>query len=127
MLQKRLEEYKTKTQPLADFYGKMSVLHRIEGNRDREQVFADITRLIEGAAIEGNRTTNEIGKTAAQDLAQDRSPSLRIDLRGSRHWDRPRPFQSRLKPVRVFQNSLGRSLNETGLRSEVRHNLCRNR
>ena len=51
VLQKRLEEYKTKTQPLADFYGKMSVLHRIEGNRDREQVFADVTRLIEG--VEG--------------------------------------------------------------------------
>jgi adenylate kinase len=49
VLQKRLEEYKTKTQPLADFYGKMSVLHRIEGNRDREQVFADVSRLIEGS------------------------------------------------------------------------------
>jgi adenylate kinase len=48
VLQKRLAEYKSKTQPLADFYKKSSVLHRIEGDRDREAVFADISRLIEG-------------------------------------------------------------------------------
>jgi adenylate kinase len=47
VLQKRLSEFETKTQPLADFYGKMSILHRIDGNRDRETVFADISRLIE--------------------------------------------------------------------------------
>ena len=48
VLQKRLAEFKAKTEPLANFYQKESVLHRIEGNRDREEVFADITRLIEG-------------------------------------------------------------------------------
>jgi adenylate kinase len=48
VLQNRLTEFKTKTQPLADFYKKMGVLHRIDGNRDREVVFADISRLIEG-------------------------------------------------------------------------------
>jgi adenylate kinase len=48
VLQKRLTEYNTKTQPLADFYGKMSILHRIDGNRDRDVVFADISHLIEG-------------------------------------------------------------------------------
>jgi adenylate kinase len=47
VLQKRLSEFETKTQPLADFYGKMSIVHRIDGNRDRETVFADISRLIE--------------------------------------------------------------------------------
>jgi adenylate kinase len=47
VLQKRLSEFETKTQPLADFYEKMSILHRIDGNRDRETVFADISRLIE--------------------------------------------------------------------------------
>lgn len=47
VLQKRLSEFNTKTQPLADFYGKMSILHRIDGNRDREVVFADISRMIE--------------------------------------------------------------------------------
>ncbi len=47
VLQQRLREYNTKTQPLADFYGKMSILRKINGNRDRETVFADISRLIE--------------------------------------------------------------------------------
>jgi adenylate kinase len=47
VLQKRLTEYDTKTQPLADFYRNMSILHRIDGNRDREIVFADVSRLIE--------------------------------------------------------------------------------
>jgi len=47
VLQARLREFNTKTQPLADFYGKMSILRKIDGNRDRETVFADISRLIE--------------------------------------------------------------------------------
>jgi adenylate kinase len=48
VLQTRLQEFHTKTQPLATFYGKISILHRIDGNRDRETVFSDISRLIEG-------------------------------------------------------------------------------
>jgi len=47
VLQTRLREYNTKTQPLADFYGKMSILRKIDGNRDRDAVFGDITRIIE--------------------------------------------------------------------------------
>ena len=47
VLQTRLAEFRTKTEPLACFYEKMSVLHRIDGNRDREGVFSDISRLIE--------------------------------------------------------------------------------
>ena len=47
VLQTRLREYNTKTQPLADYYGKMSILRRIDGNRDRDAVFADISHLIE--------------------------------------------------------------------------------
>jgi adenylate kinase len=50
VLQTRLQEFHTKTEPLASFYGKMSILHRIDGNRDRETVFSDISRLIEGKA-----------------------------------------------------------------------------
>jgi adenylate kinase len=50
VLQTRLSEFETKTQPLASFYGKMSILHRIDGNRDREAVFADVSRLIEDKA-----------------------------------------------------------------------------
>jgi adenylate kinase len=48
VLQKRLAEYKAKTQPLTDFYQNKSVLHRIDGDRDRETVFEDISKLIEG-------------------------------------------------------------------------------
>jgi len=47
VLQMRLQEFHTKTEPLAAFYQKMSTLHRIDGNRDREAVFSDISRLIE--------------------------------------------------------------------------------
>ena len=47
VLQQRLREYNTKTQPLADYYGKMSILRKIDGNRDRDAVFGDITRIIE--------------------------------------------------------------------------------
>ena len=46
VLGKRLSEFNTKTQPLAEFYQSTSILHRIDGNREREQVFADISRLI---------------------------------------------------------------------------------
>ena len=47
VLQTRLQEFHTKTEPLAAFYQKMSTLHWIDGNRDREAVFSDISRLIE--------------------------------------------------------------------------------
>lgn len=50
VLQKRLEQFNSKTQPLASFYDKLSVLHRVDGNRDREAVFNDISRLIEEKA-----------------------------------------------------------------------------
>jgi len=42
-----LREYHAKTEPLAAFYQDIGVLHRIDGNRDRETVFGDISRLIE--------------------------------------------------------------------------------
>jgi adenylate kinase len=47
VLQQRLREYNTKTQPLADFYGKMWILRKIDGNRDRDTVFGEISRIIE--------------------------------------------------------------------------------
>ncbi len=47
VLQTRLTEYKTKTEPLLSFYEKDDALHRIDGNRDRDAVFADISALIE--------------------------------------------------------------------------------
>ncbi|HWY39197.1 MAG TPA: nucleoside monophosphate kinase [Chthoniobacterales bacterium] len=51
VLQQRLREYNTKTQPLADFYGKMSILRKIDGNRDRDTVFGEISRIIEDKAL----------------------------------------------------------------------------
>jgi adenylate kinase len=50
VLQTRLQEFHAKTEPLASFYEKMSILHRIDGNRDRDTVFGDISRLIEAKA-----------------------------------------------------------------------------
>ena len=47
VLETRLAEFKTKTEPLLSFYEKDDALHRIDGNRDREAVFADISALIE--------------------------------------------------------------------------------
>jgi adenylate kinase len=47
VLQNRLQEFRTKTEPLGSFYEKMSILRRIDGNRGREAVFSDISRLIE--------------------------------------------------------------------------------
>lgn len=47
VLQTRLAEYKSKTEPLLSFYEKDDALHRIDGNRDRDAVFAEITALIE--------------------------------------------------------------------------------
>src|SRR5881398_1125028 len=43
ILETRLSEFNSKTEPLADHYGKISVLRKIDGNRDRETVFADIS------------------------------------------------------------------------------------
>lgn len=47
VLETRLAEFKTKTEPLLSFYERDDALHRIDGNRDREAVFADISALIE--------------------------------------------------------------------------------
>ena len=50
VLQHRLSEFNIKTQPLAAFYEKTGALQHIDGNRDREAIFADISRLIEQTA-----------------------------------------------------------------------------
>ena len=50
VLKKRLEEFNAKTQPLADFYEKAGALRKIDGNRDRDAVFSDISALIEQKA-----------------------------------------------------------------------------
>jgi adenylate kinase len=50
VLRNRLSEFNSKTQPLAQYYQDLGTLRRIDGNRDRETVFADISRLIESNA-----------------------------------------------------------------------------
>ncbi len=50
VLQTRLAEFNAKTQPLGEFYEKLGTLRKIDGNRDREAVFAEIARLIEQTA-----------------------------------------------------------------------------
>ncbi len=50
VLKKRLEEFVAKTQPLAEFFDKVGALRKIDGNRDRDAVFSDISRLIEQKA-----------------------------------------------------------------------------
>ena len=50
VLETRLKEFRSKTEPLASFYENVSILHRIDGNRDREAVFGDVSRLIEDKA-----------------------------------------------------------------------------
>jgi adenylate kinase len=50
VLKKRLEEFEVKTQPLAALYEKAGTLRKIDGNRDRDAVFSDISRLIEQSA-----------------------------------------------------------------------------
>jgi len=50
VLKKRLEEFNSKTQPLVDYYEKAGGLRKIDGNRDRDAVFTDISRLIEQAS-----------------------------------------------------------------------------
>lgn len=50
VLQHRLAEFNAKTQPLADFYQKLGALRRVDGNRERDAIFADLTRLMEQAA-----------------------------------------------------------------------------
>lgn len=50
VLKNRLSEFNNKTQPLAAFYEKAGTLRKIDGNRDRDAVFTDISRLIEQSA-----------------------------------------------------------------------------
>jgi adenylate kinase len=50
VLETRLAEFKSKTEPLLSYYEKNGALHRIDGNRDRDAVFSDVSGLIEEGA-----------------------------------------------------------------------------
>ena len=47
-VQKRLEVYHEMTQPLIDYYEKEGILLTVDGSRDIQVVFDDITRVLEG-------------------------------------------------------------------------------
>jgi adenylate kinase len=50
VLQTRLAEFRSKTEPLLSFYQESGTLHRVDGNRDRDAVFTDVAALIEERA-----------------------------------------------------------------------------
>lgn len=43
---KRLQTYKTQTQPLIEFYADKGLLHSVDGNKEMMEVFADIKKVI---------------------------------------------------------------------------------
>lgn len=47
VVKKRIEEFKNNTLPLVEFYAKNGKLHRIDGNRDVNEVFKDISRILD--------------------------------------------------------------------------------
>lgn len=44
---RRLQVYQEETRPVTDYYLQHGILHRIDGNRDSEAVFADIQKVLE--------------------------------------------------------------------------------
>jgi adenylate kinase len=42
----RLETYEQQTRPLLDYYGASNRLHRVDGTRDPEAIYADIERIV---------------------------------------------------------------------------------
>ncbi len=59
IIEERLEVYHRETEPLVVHYRKKDVYHRIDGNRDIEQVFNDIQSILE-AEIKKNRQTEAV-------------------------------------------------------------------
>lgn len=45
-VKKRLAVYHEQTSPLIDYYAKENILHRVDGTRNMEQVFEDITKVL---------------------------------------------------------------------------------
>lgn len=59
IIEERLKVYHQETEPLVVHYRKKDVYHRIEGDRDIEQVFNDIQSILE-AEIKKNRQTEAV-------------------------------------------------------------------
>ena len=49
VVKSRLQVYEDKTAPLVDYYRKKRVLHEVDGTRERDIVFAELSSLVEGA------------------------------------------------------------------------------
>ncbi len=49
VVKSRLKVYEEKTAPLVDYYRKKRVLHEVDGTRERDVVFAELSSLVEGA------------------------------------------------------------------------------
>lgn len=45
-VKKRLAVYHDQTQPLIEYYGEKKILHTVDGTKDMEQVFQDITNIL---------------------------------------------------------------------------------
>ncbi len=46
-VRKRLDVYHEQTQPLIDYYSRLNILRTVDGTRDKDEVFADIVKLLE--------------------------------------------------------------------------------
>lgn len=46
-VRERLNVYHAQTQPLIDYYKKQGILHEVDGTKDMQEVFADITAILE--------------------------------------------------------------------------------
>lgn len=56
VVKSRLAVYEEKTSPLVDYYRKMNVLHEVDGARDPETVFTELSQLVEAAGdVNGER------------------------------------------------------------------------
>ncbi len=78
-VQKRLDVYHAQTQPLIDFYESKKKLVTVDGTKDMEDVFADITAVLEGLVKRESKT--KIG-FVIEDLWQGHCHrSVRIGLR----------------------------------------------
>jgi adenylate kinase family enzyme len=47
-VQARLATFDTQTRPLLEYYQESNLLHRVDGTREPEAIYADIERIVNG-------------------------------------------------------------------------------
>jgi adenylate kinase len=47
VIQKRCQEYNNKTLPVANYYSEKGLCYHIEGDREMDEVFEEITKIVE--------------------------------------------------------------------------------